>query len=42
MAKILDCDLEMSSNSTPAIMFTFGLIPFRKGKNPLIPKLWVE
>ena len=36
MAKVLDFDLEVSSNSNYAITFTFVLMPLGKGMNPLI------
>ena len=36
MVKALDCRIIVSSNSSRAITFTFGLMPLGKGMNPLI------
>ena len=36
IVKAMYCGIVVSSNSSPAIMFTFGQIPIGKGMNPLI------
>ena len=40
MAKELDCGLEVSSDVSCSITFTFGLIPFGKVRTLSSSKLW--